>query len=49
VQLLKEEKLRKHIGQTARKTVKKRFLLIRYLEECLDPFNFFETIYRYKG
>ena len=49
MQVLKDEKLRRHIGQTARETVRKRFLLIRYLEERLDPFNSFETIYRYKG
>jgi trehalose synthase len=46
VQLLKNEKLRKRMGKKARETVKKKFLLTRYLEQYLDLFNAFETIYR---
>jgi trehalose synthase len=49
VQLLKDEKLRRQLGEAARETVRKRFLLVRYLEHYLDLFNSFETIYRYKG
>jgi trehalose synthase len=46
VQLLKNEKLRRSMGKKARETVKKNFLLTRYLEQYLDLFNAFETIYR---
>ena len=46
VQLLKNEKLQKSMGKKARETVKKKFLLTRYLEQYLDLFNAFETIYR---
>jgi trehalose synthase len=46
VQLLKNEKLRKSMGKKARETVKKKFLLTRYLEQYLDLFNAFETIYQ---
>jgi trehalose synthase len=46
VQLLKDERLRKRMGKKARETVKKNFLLTRYLEQYLDLFNSFETIYR---
>jgi len=46
VQLVKDEKLRKRMGEKARETVRRKFLLIRYLEQYLDLFNSFETIYR---
>ncbi len=46
VQLLKDKKLRKRLGKKARETVKKGFLLTRYLEQYLDLFSSFETIYR---
>ena len=49
VQLLKDKKLRKRMGEKARETVKKRFLLTRYLEQYLDLFSSFETIYRLKN
>jgi hypothetical protein len=49
VQLIKSEKLRRSMGKRARETVKKKFLLIRYLEQYLDLFRSFETIYRFKG
>ncbi len=48
VQLLTDEKLRREMGAKARETVKKNFLLTRYLEQYLDLFNSFETIYRLK-
>jgi trehalose synthase len=46
VQLLKDKKLRKSMGERAKETVRKNFLLTRYLEQYLDLFNSFETIYR---
>lgn len=46
VQLLKDEKLRTSIGQSARESVKKNFLLTRYMEQYLDLFSSFETIFR---
>ncbi len=46
VQLLKDKKLRKRFGKKARETVKKGFLLTRYLEQYLDLFSSFETMYR---
>lgn len=49
VQLLKNERLRKGMGKKARETVKKKFLLTRYLEQYLDLFGAFETIYRLGG
>ena len=46
VQLLKDQSLRQALGQKAREKVRKNFLLPRYLEQYLDLFNSFETIYR---
>jgi trehalose synthase len=46
VQLLKNEKLRRQMGEKAKQTVKERFLLIRLVEQYLDLFNSFETVYR---
>jgi trehalose synthase len=46
VQLIHDKKLRERIGQKAHETVKKNFLLSRHLEEHLDLFSSFETIYR---
>ncbi len=48
VLLVKNEKLRHRMGQKAKETVRKKFLLIRYLEQYIDLFNSFETIYRLK-
>jgi trehalose synthase len=45
VKLLKDPDLRKEIGSRARESVKKNFLLTRYLEQYLDLFNAFETRY----
>jgi trehalose synthase len=49
VQLIKNEKLRHQLGQKAKDTVRKKFLLIRYLEQYIDLFNSFETVYRLKN
>jgi trehalose synthase len=46
VQLIKDERLRRQLGQRARETVRKKFLMTRYLEQYLDLFKSFETIYR---
>jgi trehalose synthase len=48
VQLLSDEKLRSRLGRNARETARKKFLLTRYLEQYLDLFSSFETIYRLK-
>ncbi len=48
VQLIKDRKLRQRMGQKAKETVRKQFLLTRYLEQYLDLFSSFETIYRLK-
>jgi trehalose synthase len=49
VRLLKEADLRKQLGEKAKETVRDKFLLTRYLEEYLDLFNSFETVYRLKN
>jgi len=49
VQLLKDKKLAKKLGQKAHESVKNKYLLIRYLEQYLDLFNSFITSYRIKG
>jgi trehalose synthase len=46
--LIKDEKRRKQMGKKAKETVRKNFLLTRYLEQYLDLFNSFETVYRLK-
>jgi trehalose synthase len=46
VQLLKDARLREQMGQKARQTVASRFLLTRYLEQYLDLFGSFETVFR---
>jgi trehalose synthase len=48
VQLIKNDKLRHRMGKKAKETVRKNFLLTRYLEQYLDLFNSFETVYRLK-
>jgi trehalose synthase len=47
--LIKDKKLRNRLGQSARETIRKKFLLIRYLEQYIDLFNSFETVYRLKN
>jgi len=44
--LLRDEKLREQMGRKARQTVAGRFLLTRNLEDYLDLFGSFETIFR---
>ncbi len=46
VRLIKDEELRKRMGQRARESVRERFLMVRLLEQYLDLLNSFETIYR---
>ena len=46
VQLVKDVGLRTRIGQQARETVRRRFLLTRYLEQYLDLFGAFEAVFR---
>jgi trehalose synthase len=48
VQVLKNKKLRKRLGKNAKEKVRRHFLLTRYLEQYLDLFNSFETVYRLK-
>jgi trehalose synthase len=48
VQLVKDEKLRRQMGQKAKESVKKHFLLTRLMEQYLDLFASFETVYRLK-
>ncbi len=48
VLLLKDKELREWMGQQAREIVKKKFLLTRYLEQYLDLFNSFETVFKIK-
>jgi trehalose synthase len=45
VQLVKNKKLRKEMGEKAHASVAKQFLLTRYLEQYLDLFGAFETIF----
>jgi len=46
VQVLKDPVLRRRLGDKARETVREKFLLTSYLEQYLDLFNSFETVYR---
>jgi trehalose synthase len=46
VQLVKDPELRARMGERARESVRKRFLLTRYLEQYLDLFSAFETVFR---
>jgi trehalose synthase len=46
VQLVKNEDLRRRMGKKAKESVRKQFLLTRLLEQYLDMFASFETIYR---
>jgi trehalose synthase len=48
IQLIQNKKLRKQIGNKAKETVKNKFLLTRLLEQYLDIFSSFETIYKLK-
>jgi trehalose synthase len=46
VQLVRNKELRERLGKNAKEKVRRHFLLTRYLEQYLDLFNSFETIYR---
>ncbi|MFQ5905491.1 MAG: glycosyltransferase [bacterium] len=46
VQLLKDRDLRLRLGQKARQTVKEKFLMVRLLEQYVDLFNSFQTVYQ---
>lgn len=48
VELVKDSDLRERLGNAAKQSVRERFLMNRYLEDYLDLFNSFETIYRLK-
>ena len=48
VQLIKDEQLRRQMGARGRESVKGRFLMSRLLEQYLDLFGSFETIYRFR-
>lgn len=49
VRLLRDQELRQKIGEKARETVRQKFLMVRLLEQYIDLFNSFETIYSVKG
>ena len=46
VQLIRDRRLRETMGLAAKETVRRKFLLTRYLEQYLDLFAAFETVYR---
>jgi trehalose synthase len=46
VLLLRDESLRLNMGERAKETVREKFLLIRLLEDYLNLFNSYETVYR---
>jgi len=46
VQLLKDKKLREQMGKKGKETVRKQFLMIRLLEQYLELFNSFKTVYQ---
>lgn len=45
-EVLRRPEIRVEMGAKARETVRQKFLLSRYLEQYLDLFNSFETVYR---
>ncbi|MDT8272062.1 MAG: glycosyltransferase [Desulfomonilia bacterium] len=49
IALLKDSDLRARMGSAAHRRVRENFLLTRYLENYLDLFGSFETIYRFTG
>ena len=49
VQLIKDHQLREQVGRKAKETVRQKFLLTRLLEQYLDLFNSFETVYHFVG
>jgi trehalose synthase len=49
VQLIRDEPLRRRLGENARESVRARFLLVRLLEQYLDLFLAFETAFYLKS
>ncbi len=49
VRLVKDDSLRRQMGQRAQETVRQHFLLTRYLEQYLDLFSSFEPVFRLSG
>jgi len=49
VQLLKDQDLRRRLGERAKESVQQRFLMTRLMEDWLDLVSSFETIFRLKG
>ena len=45
VKLIRNDELRKQMGEKARETVRHNFLLTRYLEQYLDLFNAFQPVF----
>ncbi|MFW6102968.1 MAG: glycosyltransferase [Chloroflexota bacterium] len=46
MELLQDRDMARQIGKAGRETVREKFLLSRYLEQYLDLFGSFETVYR---
>ncbi len=46
VKLIRNDELKKQMGEKARETVRRNFLLTRYLEQYLDLFNSFHPVFR---
>jgi trehalose synthase len=46
VQVLRDAKLGNNLGRKARETVRRHFLMTRYLEQYLDLFNSYEIVFR---
>lgn len=46
VRIIRDERLRRDLGEAAREQVRQNFLMTRLLEDYLDLFGSFETIYR---
>jgi trehalose synthase len=49
VQVLKDRALRERLGTKAHETVREKFLLSRYVEQYLDLFPAFETVFRLRA
>jgi trehalose synthase len=49
VQILKDKKMGKNMGQKAKETVRKKFLMTRLVEQYLDLFSSFETNFRLRS
>ncbi len=49
VRLVKDEALRRRLGERAKESVRKRFLMTRLMEDWLDLTNSFETVFRLKA